>query len=386
MANTLLLPHTVRSLNLSPKEQAAIACLYTQTTSSSDAQDGHFINIHSDEWQGLLGYRDYKLVLESLAHRGIIEINNRYSVGNWPKSYRLTDPHRVPQFIETPAPPRMKPQSRINLAPDDAVCWKLVECFQKVKLPDCKFHGWDELAVRRIHNREFYATRCRYGRFHHSFTGLNKAARRMLTTPAGEPLFEIDVSCCQPLMVPTLMRTSGYSGTRGLDKFIALCQSGTLYDYLAEACRIAGLNLGDCYAPGTWKPHWKAADVQRNHAKKAFITLLFCDCDMMQNHPLFGVVQVLFPAVAQFIRDIKAKCYQQLARDCQVAESTLMINQVCGHLMEQCPDITLITIHDSILTTAAHAKRVAGAMQHAFLGVGISPTLKENDAVVSLVA
>ncbi len=379
----LILPISIRHFNLCPKEKLAVDFLFARTARNHDAQDGHFINVHSDDWIALLGRDCYKATLLSLMQKGIIETNGKYSVGNWPKSFRLTNCHRVPDFAEVEVSLRKKKPLQIKLDPADAVCWGLIECFSKVKLPDSgKFDGWDRLLIQEIRQRNFYATRCTYGRFHSSFTGLNKAARRLLTTLGGESLIEVDVSCCQPLMLPTLMRLMGYSETKGLDEFISLCQSGTLYDFLATTCREAGLMLGDCYKPGTWKQHWKSQDILRGHAKRSFILLLFCDCEMMLAHPMLKVIQRQFPAVAQFIWDAKEACYQKLARDCQWAESRLMINQVCAYLMQQFGDIPLITIHDSILTTERHIPHVATAIRRFFGEMGINPGLKANDILL----
>ena len=382
-AYRLTLPHTLAHINLSPKEQAAVNFILRRTLHSVDAQEGWFINIHSDEWQSLLGSYDYKAVLESLARRGIIEINDRYSVGNWPKSYRLADYHRTPNCIEVDAAPRQRPPLQIRLDPDDAVCWQLVGNFEKVLLPArSRFKGWNRLLIQQIRGHQFYATRCAYGRFHSSFTGLNKAARRLLTTLGGEPLWELDVSHAQPLMLPAMMLKAGYSIDKSTRHFILLCESGKMYDWIASICKKMGYTLKDCYQPGTWGPHWEPQEIKRDPAKKAFIIVLFCPNEMMLGHPVFRVIEAEFPEVAQFMQDIKQVCHQQLARDCQRCESGIMIDQVCAYLMQQFGDIPLITVHDSILTTERHIPHVATAIRRFFGEMGINPGLKANDILL----
>lgn len=380
----LLLPHTVDQFALSQKEKLAIDLVYCRTAANGDAQDGHFINIHSDAWVTVLGRNYYKATLASLEQQQILETNDKYAAGRFSKSYRLTEHHRVPRYIAHPLDQHQKTPLRIRLAADDWVGQALADQFGKVLLPDSyRPKGWNQPVIQQIRNHEYYATRCPYGRFHTSFTGLNKAARRLLMTLNRDPLHELDVSHAQPLMIPAMMRRAGYKISTSTQKFITLCESGKLYDHLADACQAAGLLLGDCYQPGTWGSHWKPQTIQRSNAKKSFIVVLFCENDMMLAHPVFRIVEALFPDVAQFMVDAKTAESPQLARDCQRCESGMLIDGACASLLRQFPDAAFLTIHDAILTTAAFLPFVASAIWQQFGELGIRPTLKAGGVVMA---
>jgi hypothetical protein len=83
-----------------------------------------------------------------------------------------------------------------------------------------------------------------------------------------------------------------------------------------------------------------------------------------------------FPTVMRMIRDLKRKDYTQLACEMQRTESRIVIHGVCADLMRAHPDVPLVTIHDSVMTTPGNVAAVKDAMREAFARVGIRPTLK----------
>ena len=63
----------------------------------------------------------------------------------------------------------------------------------------------------------------------------------------------------------------------------------------------------------------------------------------------------------------KKNRHKQLAWTLQQMESTCVIDDVVGEIMNQHLDIPIITIHDAILTTSKHAKNIKQLLKHSFL-------------------
>ncbi len=416
----------------SDKEAIALSLLYAWTASRKKNRAGYWINIHSKELEKKLG-REYRHIMEGLQTRGIIEINDRYSTGRFTKSYRLADAYRTHRFREFNRENNQQLPSQVRLDDSDRVGWGLVKMMQKVSLPpDCKFKGWNGVIEEQVRNHRFYATRCQYGRFHTSFTGLNKKARRQLITEQGHKLIEVDVSHCQPLIMAAMihsiisqlitsqlitsqlntsqlntsqLNTSQHATSQppisqlytphpntphpipipicsafdDFGRYTELCESGTLYEHIAKLCGDVGLTLRDCYQPGDWKPHWENGAVKVKHAKKAFLVMTFCENDMMRLNPVFGVVQGAFPSVAEFMLESKRECYQELARNCQRSEARLMIDGVCADIIDNHPEVTILTVHDAILTPIHHAEIVEDAIRRQFRKLGLKPFLKRGN-------
>jgi hypothetical protein len=92
--------------------------------------------------------------------------------------------------------------------------------------------------------------------------------------------------------------------------------------------------------------------------------------------PLTDLFRTEFPTVFDFICEQKSSGYQELARNMQRAEANLMIDTVCLRLMKHHPEIPVVTIHDSILTTAEHLPTVKRIITEEFARMGLKPTLK----------
>jgi hypothetical protein len=67
-----------------------------------------------------------------------------------------------------------------------------------------------------------------------------------------------------------------------------------------------------------------------------------------------------------------------LARAMQRAESDLMIKRVCGVMTEKFPAAPLLTVHDSILTTAPWVGKVERYIIEEFAALGIHLALRES--------
>ena len=393
------------------REALALEYLYERTLYSGEFQKGFWISIHASLWEQVLG-RDYTKTLAALSKRGVIDINPRYSKGRFPKSYRLSDAFRRHRTEPYELLQNRQLRSSVRLDADDRIGIALAEMFHSIQIStESGIRGWNQQIVHRIRSGRFYATRCEYGRFHSSFTGLSREVRQRLTTIDGEPLIEIDVSCCQPLLVGVMATQQPESDSLGVDlsqtalpivplgqpqgnhnttppvpysicsalsanlmEYLRLCQSGQLYDRLTELC--AGKTIADFIPHDKWHPFAKDRKIQRRDTKQAFLVMLFADVPTMQRLPMYQIMQDHFPDVAAFLVRAKQECYQDLARNSQRLESQLMVDGAAAELVHRHPDAVFVTIHDAILIPRRFIDVAADCIREQFERSGVQPHLK----------
>ncbi len=175
-----------------------LAELLAATATTTERRAGFWIPIPSHQWREILGSR-YKATIREATAAGYVEANDRYSVGRFTKSYRLAKQYRRPKTQRYILRRTLSTASRIRIDETDTVGQVLVEQFARVRLTGTA-SGWDGFCAAQIREGSFYATRCQYGRFHSTFTGLKRAVRSQLSVD-GEQLFELDIANCQPLIL-----------------------------------------------------------------------------------------------------------------------------------------------------------------------------------------
>ncbi len=391
-------PHGTHPTN--DKVAILLAELQAATATTTERRDGFWISMHSRQWREILGSR-YKAAIHEAVNAGYIEVNDRYSVGRFCKSYRLAKRYRQTKTEPYALCCTRSTISRIRIDETDDVGQLLVEQFARVRLTG-SVNGWDGYCAAQIRRGLFYATRCQYGRFHSTFTGLKRAVRSRLSVD-GERLFELDIANCQPLILgliathnnnrhnpqtqptttTTNRQTNPYSicgaflTDQNLKNYIELCERGELYECLERRCR-GWLTLRDCIPSDRWHRYATDRPLTRKDVKRQFLVMLFADVATTTRMPLFDVVGTEWPALADYILDAKSDCYQNLARDCQRLESRLMIDGAAGSLLTD-PSIPIVTIHDAILTTAEHLPAVEAAVVAEFGRLGVTPKIKPPD-------
>ncbi len=186
------------------KEAIALAFLLERTSYDEGYRRGLWIAISAETWEVLLRSK-YRQIVDALKAAGYIEINEKYRAGHFCKSYRLAKAYRRSQVDWFELKRKRQNHWLKRLEPTDRVGLALARMFSLVQLPKSSLgSGWNRLTFQRIHSGQFFVTRCPYGRLHSTFTGLNREARGQLTTINGEPLVEIDVSCCHPLLIAVM--------------------------------------------------------------------------------------------------------------------------------------------------------------------------------------
>ena len=137
-------------------------------------------------------------------------------------------------------------------------------------------------------------------------------------------------------------------------KYINLCQDGQFYEYLMEQGNVVQHDRG-------------------NFKTRFFASVFFCkNSPIKREAKLFGLI---FPSVFEAVSDLKSRDYTQLSKLLQRVESSFIINRVVRALMNECPELPLYTIHDSLLTTQEHAETVRRTMMEQFRRIGLVPTI-----------
>jgi hypothetical protein len=231
---------------------------------------------------------------------------------------------------------------------------------------------------------------CPFGRYHSWLTRLPKELRSCLSV-AGEPLTELDVTCCQPLVLGLTCREFFKSGTArkrllersfddgkcpyrfdrtdlqtpgprdvpDVERFIELCEEGRLYESLQ-------VRPGD--------PEDRARVKQQ-----LFAEVLFCRNTVPYRRPLLDRFKALYPAVAAVLFELKKRHHARAAWVLQNLEARLVINRCCGRLMTEQPDTVLYTIHDSILCRRRDVASVRSVVENVFAEAGVSVRVREKE-------
>jgi len=184
-----------------------------------------------------------------------------------------------------------------------------------------------------------------YGRMHTNFTVLKKEIRKNYITIDGLPTYEVDISNSQPLFLAVLMinKLSKSELIRpDVSKYIDLVKNNLIYDEIINICKLK----------------------DRNEAKIMMYRVLFGKNGVKKRENiLFGKT---FPTVYKFILDYKesAKDYKILSHDLQLKESEFIFNKVVSHLIRHYPEISIFTVHDSIVVPIKYKDKVEEIFQY----------------------
>lgn len=190
-----------------------------------------------------------------------------------------------------------------------------------------------------IYNRNVYSVDCindkhifyhfdSYGRMHTNFTILRSFIRKNCLLIDGEETCEIDIKNSQPLFLSKLINDTGTNWVKKeeFDIFRQLTLNGNYYQYLMNV-----LNIKD-----------------RKLAKELTYKVLFGRNGSSNADKMFKDV---FPTIHHFIKLYKKESgdYKMMAYDLQKAESNLVFNRIIKRIINEYPEIKMITVHDSIV-------------------------------------
>jgi len=344
-----------------PAIQWLVNSIYMMKTMRKMRKDD-YAPLRSKIMQKFMG-DSYKSLLEQLAVEGVLESDGKYEVGRKSFGYRLAEPYRHATHRLVPVTAhvmlkRIEAWHRSLQATWSDVHHRLKLWMERMKLTvDPKDWPGSELMIARIQNQDFWFVVCRYGRVHTPATSLKRGLRRYLRIE-GQPLVEIDIANSQPLMLALLMQERGITTPDAL-AYRSLCEQGQLYGHLMES---QGVPTSE----------------RREYKRKVIGQVLYCK-NSDQDNPLSIAFGKMFPSVMKVIKDTKRQGYRHLPRHMQRKESDIMIRDVCGRLTREHPQVPVLSIHDSLMTTRSHVALAQRIIHEEFAKLGITPTLNVKE-------
>jgi hypothetical protein len=171
----------------------------------------------------------------------------------------------------------------------------------------------------------------KYGRLHSNFTILKSFIRKNCLLIGGEETVEIDIKNSQPFILSRLLLKSSESLDRSeLDFFVKLVNNGKFYQYLQDAFGLDKVESKEMVFKVFFGKNWNSK--YDKHFKSHF------------------------PTIYNWIKLYKRENggYKTLSWKLQGIESDLIFNKIIRSITSINPDISVITVHDSIICKKSH--------------------------------
>ena len=253
--------------------------------------------------------------------------------------------------------------------------------------------------VDEIKRHYISLTVCPYGRYHSNFSGLCRELRPHIRIN-DNPMVEIDIVNSQPYFLSLLLANT-YPNSQNSPNFRIL--SNYLKSSLLSSktqghpphpyeCQTKGLEntkverevpsdlltmLKNTSKGIFYDDFVESANQPREKVKRQVFTLIMGTVPMMERGKTSQSFQTLYPTAFDLMVKLKReKGYKWIGQELQRLESKAIINGVCTVLMENHPEIPIITVHDSILTPPDYLPTVQSVLDDWFSGYPMSPTFK----------
>lgn len=198
-----------------------------------------------------------------------------------------------------------------------------------LKNKDIDVYNRNLYSVDSIKNKHIFYHFDNYGRMHTNFTILRSFIRKNCLMIDGHETCEIDISNSQPLFLTKLMFESKSNWVKGdeFEIFKELTLNGTYYQYLMDK-----LNIKD-----------------KKEVKTLTYKVLFGKNASRSNSDI--LFKSIFPTIHRFIVLYKKEHgdYKVLSHNLQKMESNLIFNKIIRKVIDNHPDIRIVTVHDSII-------------------------------------
>jgi hypothetical protein len=402
------------------------------------ADDDGYVALKTEYLRRVIGQKVLPLVRQQLADARVIEWDRTYQEGTRSMRYRLRPEFRETRMIRcddstlTRRLNRLHARDEVRLLPVHR--W-LRERLQSLQLDVNRGHSIvdgmvpDEdspLTVRQYrhliteqltHLQDQIAggtpelTCDKYGRVHTAITRLPRRLRCCLTVD-GQLLQGIDLANSQPLFLgvvanryfsdrhvrsslrdwsPSLGRRPGAGTPPGGPPVTMVKKSQVLY---SQGCYNSRLNtvlrqqlsgadsmarsssldeyLNDCQEGALYERLMDPGQ-DRGRLKRSLFADVFFGRDNYPS-PLHERFHQMYPAIGFMLGELKASEYRRPSWLMQHEESKLFIGRICDRVRKEQPDIPLVTIHDSLLTTEAHLEYVTTVARSVFERLGVRPT------------
>lgn len=370
-----------------------------------DCIDSQFVCLHSKILKQIVPYIYYP-IRKALEDAGVIEVCHSYSVGHHSKGYRLAEPYasmprtKVELHREEVIKKLVKNKAKYQVVLKNPVHDRLFHWFQQVEvnyseaaalLDRLKLKGRQrarrELDLLRLVNKDWYFVSDISGRVHNNVVNLAKELRQFLRIN-GSSLVILDICNSQPLFFSVHLIKH--------KKVLLPPSPPSLLHYVLQK-RTDALYYGHLQSSRHWLPHdmqdwiklteqgrlydWLMAKMVTPYkSRKVFKRKFFEQC--FYNEPsdykakMREQFKTLFPTVQEAIDELKAEDYKNAPLTLQQQEASFILDTVCKRLFEEHPEMPVLTIHDSILTTPQYQSTAQKVMEEEFMRLGVRPTLK----------
>ncbi|MBA9078194.1 hypothetical protein [Rufibacter quisquiliarum] len=198
----------------------------------------------------------------------------------------------------------------------------------------------DFYAIMNLWNRKWsFEVDKNTGRVYTFITNLSSCLRQFLfhVKFPDKALVNIDIKNSQPFIFCSLLiEEYGSDIPDDVKKYITLCESGKLYDFLMKEISYQG---------------------SRKEFKQLFFsTLFYCKNNYSDKSKELMFFRSAFPNVYKIVRKLKTEDYKYLSKVMQTYEANVIINKVVKTLKKN--SIFLTTIHDSVIVFEEDADKV----------------------------
>ena len=190
----------------------------------------------------------------------------------------------------------------------------------------------NKYSLETIQDKQIFYHFDKYGRVHTNFTILKSFIRKNCLLINGEETYEIDLNNSQPLFLAKIIKEEGiFIDTHEFAIFCRLVYNGEFYQFLMDKFNIK----------------------EKKECKELIYKTLF-GRNKSKNNPFADI----FPSIYKFITDYKSEYgdYRLLSHRLQNEESNFIFNKVIKNLSIINPDISVITIHDSIIVPKKYSE------------------------------
>jgi hypothetical protein len=319
-----------------------------------------------------LGYRFAKMIRKNAFEH--YEFETTRGLGRFCKALNIKKPESgIEPQIRGPVTPNTSKlfelMTRLEL-PEE----QMLKVVDSANLEDRLYHYRQGYA---FHRKQFSATVDDTGRFYTSLTNLWKNLRHLLLIQ-NEPLVEIDVSSCQPLMLSLMVEPFVPRGE--CIRFRELTESGKLYDEVAKF---------------TGRP--------RDKAKRGFLSFLCAEIPRNGFHDrcskaslrtlILEWFKASFPEIANYLIETKTSeqsrtqmnteirrkagkrtcAYAITAFEMQRLEAEIMIEGVCAQFLTKYPDEFIAPVHDAVLVQEKMRFAAEEILREKFAMRGLKP-------------
>lgn len=261
--------------------------------------------------------------------------------------------------------------------------------------------------LRRIESKQFFIKRDKkVKRYHSNLTCLASELRNYLTFE-NEKLFSCDLKSSQPYLSCMLLnRNFFFSSDNESDKFSILTlprkyqkklnhfiqhiskqppyttthvMSGESFESIMDNDVELYQNLileGKLYDYVSELASERIKPFSRKEIKKAFFYILFEEDSKRWDSELTSLIIELFPNVFKLFSKIKEKDHALLAIILQYLESKVFIDNICGRIAKERPELPIFTIHDSLSSTVGNEQYIKRVIaEELYRATGMMPQL-----------